>query len=140
MNEQLNDTGRTDVPDNKVISTADMASARKDTPMTTDALMRSTGGSGNTRVNATPLFNNDETQSFRSRWNSIQTGFVDEPRHAVENADQLVAELMQKLAQSFASEKDKLEDQWARGQDASTEDLRVSLQRYRSFFDRLLSL
>jgi hypothetical protein len=64
---------------------------------------------------------------------------VDEPRHAVEQADSLVAEMMQHLAQLFADERSKLEAQWTRGEDVSTEDLRVALQRYRSFFDRLLS-
>jgi hypothetical protein len=65
--------------------------------------------------------------------------FVDDPRDAVENADALVAELMQRLADGFARERERLEGQWSRGEDVSTEDLRVVLQRYRSFFRRLLS-
>ena len=81
----------------------------------------------------------EEADSFRERWSSIQTGFVDEPRQAVEQADGLVAELMQRLAQTFSEERQNLESQWSRGDDASTEDLRVGLQRYRSFFERLLS-
>ncbi len=88
----------------------------------------------------TPRFNPSDTQTFRTRWSEIQAGFVDEPRHSVEEADGLVAELMQSLAQTFSTEKNKLEGQWNRGEDVSTEDLRVALQRYRSFFDRLLSL
>lgn len=86
------------------------------------------------------LLNADATQTFRSRWTSIQTGFVDEPRRAVEQADSLVAEVMQHLAKTFADERTKLEGQWGRGDNVSTEELRVALQRYRSFFDRLLSL
>jgi hypothetical protein len=64
---------------------------------------------------------------------------VDEPRRTVEQADELVAQVMQRLAESFASERERLEGQWGRGEDVSTEDLRVALQRYRSFFQRLLS-
>jgi hypothetical protein len=82
----------------------------------------------------------DEAGNLRSRWDAIQTGFVDEPRRAVEQADSLVAEVMQRLAQLFADERSKLEGQWSRGDNVSTEDLRVALQRYRSFFDRLLSI
>lgn len=75
---------------------------------------------------------------FRERWSDVQTHFVDAPREAVQGADALVAELMQHLAETFARERDSLEQQWTRGEDVSTEDLRVALTRYRSFFDRLL--
>jgi hypothetical protein len=88
----------------------------------------------------TTLFPEDEAKDFRGRWTDIQTGFVDEPRHAVEQADALVAEVIKRLANSFAEERSKLEGQWGRGDDVSTEDLRVSLRRYRSFFDRLLNV
>jgi len=88
----------------------------------------------------TPLLVSDETHTFRSRWDAIQTGFVDEPRHSVEQADGLVAEVMKRLAETFAEERSKLEGQWSRGDNVSTEDLRLALQRYRSFFDRLLSI
>ena len=88
----------------------------------------------------TPLLIADETHTFRSRWDSIQTGFVDEPRRSVEQADSLVAEVMKRLAETFAEERSKLEGQWSRGDNVSTEDLRLALQRYRSFFDRLLSM
>ncbi len=80
-----------------------------------------------------------DAADFRTQWESIQTGFVDEPRRAVEQADALVATLMQRLADTFSQERKSLESQWDRGDDVSTEDLRVALQRYRSFFDRLLS-
>lgn len=85
------------------------------------------------------LLADDATSDVRSRWEEIQASFVDEPRRAVEEADTLVAELMQRLADSFAQEREGLEGQWDRGDEVSTEDLRIALQRYRSFFDRLLS-
>jgi hypothetical protein len=81
----------------------------------------------------------DMDATFQERWKEIQTRFVDEPRGAVEDADGLVANLMQQLAEGFAAERERLEAQWGRGEDISTEDLRVALQRYRSFFQRLLS-
>jgi hypothetical protein len=86
-----------------------------------------------------PLLGDDATSDVGSRWERIQGSFVDEPRRAVEEADALVAELMQQLADSFAKERERLEGQWDRGDEVSTEDLRIALQRYRSFFDRLLS-
>jgi len=88
----------------------------------------------------TPLFPSDQADSFKVRWMQIQSGFVDEPRKAVEQADQLIAEVMKALAGSFADERRDLEQQWDRGGDVSTEDLRLGLRRYRSFFDRLLSV
>jgi hypothetical protein len=87
-----------------------------------------------------PLFSESERGDFRSRWSTVQTGFVDEPRRTVEDADKLVAAVMQRLAEGFAKERSNLERQWDRGDNVSTEDLRVALQRYRSFFDRLLKL
>jgi hypothetical protein len=87
-----------------------------------------------------PLFSESELGEFRSRWSNVQTGFVDEPRRTVEDADKLVASVMQRLAEGFANERSGLEKQWDQGDHVSTEDLRVALQRYRSFFDRLLKL
>jgi hypothetical protein len=81
----------------------------------------------------------DVGAGFGYRWQELQTGFVDEPRRTVEQADELVAQVMQRVAESFATERERLEEQWARGEDVSTEDLRVALQRYRGFFRRLLS-
>jgi hypothetical protein len=86
-----------------------------------------------------PLFASDQSERFTGRWHEIQTSFVDQPRDAVAEADALVADLMQRLAASFSQERERLEAQWDRGDDVSTEDLRVALTRYRSFFDRLLS-
>jgi hypothetical protein len=85
-----------------------------------------------------PLLEDEELDGFRGRWDAVQVGFVDEPRGSVQQADALVAELMQRLAQTFSDERTSLESQWEQGADVSTEDLRVALQRYRSFFDRLL--
>jgi len=87
-----------------------------------------------------PLFSESEMADFRSQWSRVQTGFVDEPRQTVADADKLVASVMQRLAEGFANERSGLEKQWDRGDNVSTEDLRVALQRYRSFFDRLLKL
>ena len=80
-----------------------------------------------------------DTERFTVRWQEIQASFVDEPRTSVEQADALVADLMQRLAAGFSDERRRLEGQWDRGDDVSTENLRVALTRYRSFFDRLLA-
>lgn len=87
---------------------------------------------------ATPLLPPEDSGRFRERWQSVQAGFVDEPRQSVEQADELVAEVMRRLAETFADERTTLEQQWDLGDEVSTEDLRVALQRYRDFFDRLL--
>ena len=87
-----------------------------------------------------PLFSPDETKSFRDRWDGIQVRFVDEPRRSVEQADELVAAAMQRLAEQFSEERSRLEHQWIHGGNVSTEDLRLALRRYRSFFERLLSV
>ena len=89
---------------------------------------------------AAPLFPNNELDELRNRWTTVQAAFVDEPRRAVEQADGLVAAAMKRLADVFAEERSNLEQQWDRGDNVSTEDLRIALQRYRSFFQRLLSM
>jgi hypothetical protein len=104
----------------------------------TDREQAETQPTDNDAVNE-PLLPPDQTSVFTSRWEEIQTGFVDEPRESVQQADALVADLMQRLASSFAEERKQLEGQWDQGDDVSTEDLRVALTRYRSFFERLLS-
>jgi hypothetical protein len=86
-----------------------------------------------------PLLAAQDTDRLGARWREIQTSFVDEPRESVAAADQLVADLMQQLAATFSREREQLESQWDRGDNVSTEELRVALTRYRSFFDRLLS-
>jgi hypothetical protein len=101
-------------------------------PASTSAAVSASDASGS-------LLSADLDATFQQRWKEIQTRFVDEPRGAVEDADGLVANLMQQLAEGFAKERERLEAQWGRGEDISTEDLRVALQRYRTFFQRLLS-
>lgn len=86
------------------------------------------------------LFMEEEARQFRTRWTDVQAAFVDSPRSAVERADSLVAETMKRLAEVFADERTRLEGQWDRGDNVTTEDLRVALQRYRAFFDRLLNV
>jgi len=88
----------------------------------------------------TALFGDNDAADLRKRWVDVQTGFLDEPRKAVEHADSLVAEVMKSLAEMFANERAALERQWDRGDNVTTEDLRVALRRYRTFFDRLLSI
>jgi hypothetical protein len=88
---------------------------------------------------AGPLFPDDELRNLRTQWDQTQTSFVDEPRKAVEQADSLVANVVKRIAEQFANEREQLEKQWDRGDNVSTEDLRQALKRYRSFFDRLLT-
>ncbi|MFI1359214.1 hypothetical protein ACH4TV_37435 [Streptomyces sp. NPDC020898] len=80
----------------------------------------------------------EDEEGFRSRWQEVQNEFVDDPRDAVHAADALVADVMQQLATTFADHKQELEGQWNRGEQANTEDLRLALRHYRSFFNRLL--
>ena len=86
------------------------------------------------------LFESNDLEQFNKRWTDAQTSFVDEPRRAVEQADQLVSDVIQRIADSFGRERTQLEQQWDRGGDVSTEDLRQALRRYRSLFSRLLSM
>jgi hypothetical protein len=85
------------------------------------------------------LLDRDRSESFRRRWSDIQADFVDRPRESVEQADRLVLEVVEQLQASFTSAREQLESQWSGGDEASTEDLRLALRRYRSFFDRLLA-
>ncbi|MGB9068855.1 MAG: hypothetical protein WCC21_09810 [Candidatus Acidiferrales bacterium] len=87
-----------------------------------------------------PLLPADDVGKFRERWENVQVAFVDEPRRAVEQADHLVAETMHRLAKTFAKERENLERQWDRGGEVSTEDLRLALRRYRTFFGRLMQV
>jgi hypothetical protein len=115
------------------LSTADLAGmARGD-----DRMVETARNADNA---AQPLFLEDVANDFRSRWDKIQTGFVDEPRQAVQQADELVAQAIKRLAEKFAEERNRLEQQWDRGDQVNTEDLRVALRTYRSFFQRLLTI
>jgi hypothetical protein len=116
---------------------ADYKPEAGDTPepeSSTDDVARAPAGES-----SAALFEPDETKRFQSRWSDIQTGFVDRPREMVEQADALVADLMQRLAAQFSDERSRLETQWDKDDDVSTEELRVALTRYRSFFERLLN-
>ena len=86
------------------------------------------------------LFASDDRNELEQRWAEIQTRFVDEPRGAVEEANALVDDLMSRLMSSFSEERSRLEGQWDRGDDVTTEDLRTTLQKYRAFFGRLLEV
>ena len=115
---------RTDIPGPLPVATSPGTPVKKNTPAS----------------ETTALFPDDQLKELQTKWDDIQTGFVDEPRNAVERADGLVAHAMQQLAEAFARERATLERQWDSGDNISTEDLRVAFQRYRSFFRRLLSM
>ncbi|HEV7906773.1 MAG TPA: hypothetical protein VGP03_01405 [Pseudonocardiaceae bacterium] len=87
-----------------------------------------------------PLFTEDEVTRFRAEWRDLQADFVDSPQQAVQQADALVAQVMQTLAATFAEHKSTLEGQWSRGEEVQTEDLRLALRQYRSFFHQLLAV
>jgi hypothetical protein len=129
------DEGRVPVPPETVVSRSPV-----------QAVPASQAGVGGTATamakepESGPLFSQEEAGNLRAKWDAIQVGFVDEPRRAVEDADSLVAMAMKRLAEQFAEERSRLEGQWDRGGDVSTEDLRIALRRYRSFFGRLLSV
>ncbi len=116
------------------LSTSDLAGRPRDEPTAQDSARDADSDSSE------PLFPAGEAEDLRLRWDSIQAGFVDEPRRAVESADSLVAAAMKRLAETFADERQSLEAQWDRGDDVSTEDLRLALRKYRSFFGRLLTM
>ena len=163
MTDEIRDSRATDQADAE-ITTADLAGtsqttprAPNETPIETESqsvgssrgAVSSDRGRAGTYGAATapaldqeaaPLFSSSEANDLRARWDDIQVGFVDEPRRAVEQADKLVAGTMKRLAEIFADERTKLEAQWDQGANVSTEELRLGLRRYRSFFSRLLSL
>ena len=130
------------------LSTADVVSAGAAPSRTEQAGSIDEAPSNVRRIDRPPssgerpsaLLADEEAATLRRRWETIQIGFVDEPRRAVEDADSLVAQAMKRVAEVFADERAQLERQWSEGQNVSTEDLRVALTRYRSFFDRLLSV
>lgn len=86
------------------------------------------------------LFDPDLCHDYRTRWSNVQIGFVDDPKRAVQQADELVAQVMKSLAESFARQRAEIEARMGEGEQGSTENMRVALRRYRSFFERLLSL
>jgi len=134
MNDRLDEREQKE----KTLTTSALADVGQEEAMTSGP---ATGAAPTTGAEDTsPLFSSDENRTFRSRWDEIQVGFVDEPRRCVEQADNLVAMAIKRLAEMFAEERGKLEGQWDRGDNVSTEELRLALRRYRSFFNRLLSM
>lgn len=137
MTQQDRTDGGTSLEGEDTLTTADLAGGQSQSTEQQKGIIASDRQSNE---QAEPLFPSDDANELRSRWDKIQAGFVDEPRKAVEEADSLVALAMKRLAETFANERSQLEGQWDRGDDVSTEDLRVALRRYRSFFGRLLSM
>lgn len=86
------------------------------------------------------LFAGDDLADLRARWAGVQAAFVDDPKDCVQKADALVTDLVEQLTAGFAQARSRLEEQWSRGQEASTEDLRLALMHYREFFERLLAV
>jgi hypothetical protein len=86
------------------------------------------------------LFADNELAGLRARWDNVQAGFVDDPKDCVQRADGLVSDVVEQLTMGFSQARSRLEEQWARGEEASTEDLRIALKRYREFFERLLAV
>jgi hypothetical protein len=128
-------------PDDTHDDVPDEADGQRQSPAVRQAAsetVRSKGAPESERLEA--LFPPDMADRYRTRWAEVQSGFVDDPRRAVAEGDELVAAVMKSLAESFAHERERLEDELSSTGEASTETLRVGLRRYRSFFDRLLSL
>ncbi|HWE87791.1 MAG TPA: hypothetical protein VG267_22805 [Terracidiphilus sp.] len=146
MNELNELREREEIRNEEELTTADIANPQRIEPVSGAArsVAASTRNgqpavSANQQAQHNPLFPQDELHNFRSRWDQVQTSFVDEPRAAVEQADSLVASIVKRIAEQFAAEREQLEKQWDRGEDVNTEDLRQALKRYRAFFDRLLA-
>jgi hypothetical protein len=135
-------------PEEKSLTTADLAAAAEiptaqravNRDLKESVIANKTSDVKNEGEQLAPLFLPDVAKDFRSRWDAVQSSFVDDPRQAVRQGDELVAQVMKSLAETFSSERAKLEGQVNQTDQASTEDLRVALRRYRSFFERLLSL
>jgi hypothetical protein len=129
--------------DERSLSTADIASAtepsqaRREMPVQDD---RPEGAAPAQAEQLAALFDRDLAHDFRMHWGNIQAGFVDDPRRAVQQADELVAQVMKSLAESFARQRQEIEAEVGGQEAADTENLRQALRRYRSFFERLLTL
>ena len=133
---EMRDTDTSDMQDSDARpSTADLAYGKTSQPEREDR----TGMMGSDSEAQAPLLTADRSREYSGRWQDVQAAFVDEPQKAVQDADGLVAEVIQTLATSFADQRRELEDQWSKGSEVSTEDLRQALMQYRSFFQRLLA-
>jgi hypothetical protein len=136
-----------EIVEEEEISTNDLAQTKRPVGNVSPAVAETRAGvpsqkaeQRTTGSETAPLFPSGELDGLRTRWKEVQVAFVDEPREAVHKADTLVASAMKRLAEVFSEERSRLEEQWDRGGNVSTEDLRVALQRYRTFFERLLSV
>jgi hypothetical protein len=137
MNRDQDQRDRLETTDNRPIPLPTGTASNADPGNNANVANANNGSPSLTDAGA--LFPDDELHNYRARWDQVQTSFVDEPRQAVEQADSLVANVVKRIAEQFSNERSKLENQWASGDNVSTEDLRQALRRYRSFFDRLLS-
>ncbi|MEO8924192.1 MAG: hypothetical protein ABI330_15425 [Caldimonas sp.] len=130
------------------LSTADLVAAaetpvarREPTPVSPEPVIDSKESTvSDEKEQLAPLFLASSAEDFRARWDAVQISFVDDPKQAVRKADELVAQVMKNLAETFSAERAKIDAQFNETGDAATENLRVALRRYRSFFQRLLSL
>ena len=139
MNTELNESRLTTA---NLAAAAAMPATPREVVLDPDdaAIPPPSAGPKSEAVTLAPLFLPEVATGFRTHWDAVQSSFVDDPKRAVRQADELVAQVMKSLAETFAAERAKLEGQVDPTDKASTEDLRVALRRYRSFFQRLLSL
>jgi hypothetical protein len=126
-------------PAQSVAAEPSAATTRSDTPAAETESAETATGTSTEQSRTNSLFA-DDPSGLRSRWDDVQAAFVDDPRECVQKADTLVAEVVDQLTNGFSEVRSRLEAQWSRGEQASTEDLRVALKRYREFFQRLLSV
>jgi hypothetical protein len=152
MNTSINDTSINGEPRERGearernLTTADLAaSANKPMPSPNDRRPVTAANTGATQAEKeetalAPLFTEDAARAFRSRWDVVQRGFVDDPQEAVQAGDELVAQVIKSLAESFSEQRSALEGELSQADRSSTENLRLALRRYRSFFERLLAI
>jgi hypothetical protein len=107
-------------------------------PINTDGVIQTTVTHEDAKL--APLFTQEATTDFRTRWDLVQRSFVDNPQEAVHAGDELVAQVIASLAETFSSQRSQLENQLNQTDQSSTENLRLALRRYRSFFERLLAI
>jgi hypothetical protein len=131
---QADHSAETSPTESEPLTTADESSAGR-----TESSQMETEPSSEPSAERSLLADND-LSGLRSRWDDVQAAFVDNPKECVQKADTLVAEVVEQLTTGFSEARSRLEAQWARGETASTEDLRVALKRYRDFFQRLMSV
>lgn len=118
---------------------AEHAAAQRD-PIEQDRIEQDRVAASEPSSSDKALFPADDLSGLRARWDDVQAGFVDDPKACVQKADGLVSDVVEQLTTNFAAARARLEEQWARGDDASTEDLRIALKRYREFFQKLLAV